>query len=420
MANVKINELPLIDDADESASLPIDNGIQTYRITLEKLKEILGSSAMPVGMQYSWPSDVSIPVGAVIENGQELSREVYSELFALIGTKYGAGDGVTTFNVRNMQGVSERGVGSQYIDGLLKEGPSEIGELQADQMQRLFGELDRVNQINNPTNTGVFEETYLINDLAGSGTSSGTRRMYDVFFDSGKSPNARVSESVTGETRASTIGTLFLIHAINTSSQTTTEAEVDVLNAEIQALKAKQNYQKSIKCIATQRTYNSTNAYQEMPADDDQHASALADNRRRLNYFKTNANDYFELINSGLVTNFIRIKKPGSYKIRFTSICMRTGVSTYCFIQVYDPALSLTTRFDRPANAAVSSANATAGNTLNGGGTFEVSFSSGTREISLWHFFGTRTVGFNYGRFGIYANSHTDTCSVEIELIEDI
>lgn len=37
-------------------------------------------------------------------NGQAVSRTDYAELFAVIGTTWGAGDGSTTFNVPNSQG----------------------------------------------------------------------------------------------------------------------------------------------------------------------------------------------------------------------------------------------------------------------------------------------------------------------------
>lgn len=41
----------------------------------------------------------TIPDNWLICNGQEISRSLYSDLFNVIGTMYGAGDGTTTFNV---------------------------------------------------------------------------------------------------------------------------------------------------------------------------------------------------------------------------------------------------------------------------------------------------------------------------------
>ncbi len=44
-------------------------------------------------------------------NGQAVSRTTYADLFALIGTNFGAGDGSTTFNVPDYRGKFLRGLG---------------------------------------------------------------------------------------------------------------------------------------------------------------------------------------------------------------------------------------------------------------------------------------------------------------------
>lgn len=53
------------------------------------------------------------PSGCLYADGSEVSRTTYATLFAAIGTNYGAGNGTTTFNLPNLQGVFLRGVGSQ-------------------------------------------------------------------------------------------------------------------------------------------------------------------------------------------------------------------------------------------------------------------------------------------------------------------
>lgn len=57
------------------------------------------------------------PAGWALLNGQELSRTVDANLFAVIGTTYGAGDGSTTFNVPNICGRLPMGVGTGAGDG---------------------------------------------------------------------------------------------------------------------------------------------------------------------------------------------------------------------------------------------------------------------------------------------------------------
>lgn len=44
----------------------------------------------------------NIPEGAILCNGQAVSREQYSALFKLKGTVFGKGDGETTFNVPDL------------------------------------------------------------------------------------------------------------------------------------------------------------------------------------------------------------------------------------------------------------------------------------------------------------------------------
>lgn len=45
-----------------------------------------------------------IPGNTIVCNGAEVSRTTYSELFDVIGTSFGPGDGSTTFNVPDMRG----------------------------------------------------------------------------------------------------------------------------------------------------------------------------------------------------------------------------------------------------------------------------------------------------------------------------
>ena len=71
------------------------------------------------------PSGDTYPIGAITEfggetaptnwlfcNGQAVSRETYSELFEVIGTAYGEGNGSTTFNVPDFSSRSPMGVGT--------------------------------------------------------------------------------------------------------------------------------------------------------------------------------------------------------------------------------------------------------------------------------------------------------------------
>jgi microcystin-dependent protein len=64
---------------------------------------VAGSLATPAGTIALWGSDVA-PANWMICDGSAISRTTYASLFAVIGTKYGAGDGVNTFNLPNLKG----------------------------------------------------------------------------------------------------------------------------------------------------------------------------------------------------------------------------------------------------------------------------------------------------------------------------
>ncbi|WP_273727467.1 phage tail protein [Brucella gallinifaecis] len=65
-------------------------------------KKIL-DAAVPVGEFKSFAGDVP-PQGWLLCYGQAVSRSVYAALFAVIGIKFGQGDGGSTFNVPDLRG----------------------------------------------------------------------------------------------------------------------------------------------------------------------------------------------------------------------------------------------------------------------------------------------------------------------------
>ena len=61
------------------------------------------SDNFPIGSIVGF-AGTSVPNNWLIADGSEVSRETYSELFEVIGTYYGEGDGATTFNLPDMRG----------------------------------------------------------------------------------------------------------------------------------------------------------------------------------------------------------------------------------------------------------------------------------------------------------------------------
>lgn len=71
---------------------------QALNDLLPKLKP---AGAVPTGCISHFHT---VPDGWLLCNGAAVSRTTYANLFAVIGTKYGSGDGSTTFNLPNLSG----------------------------------------------------------------------------------------------------------------------------------------------------------------------------------------------------------------------------------------------------------------------------------------------------------------------------
>lgn len=68
------------------------------------------STVIPTGMVIPYLSDIT-PTGWLACTGGPISRTAYADLFSVIGTRYGAGDGVTTFNLPDFRGRALIGAG---------------------------------------------------------------------------------------------------------------------------------------------------------------------------------------------------------------------------------------------------------------------------------------------------------------------
>lgn len=64
---------------------------------------------LPVGAVIDWPHD-TLPDGRwLFLRGQAVSRTTYANLFAIWGTRFGSGDGSTTFNLQDRRALFARG-----------------------------------------------------------------------------------------------------------------------------------------------------------------------------------------------------------------------------------------------------------------------------------------------------------------------
>lgn len=97
-----------------------------------------GSGGFPVG-HIAFFARNSAPSGWLKANGAEVSRTSYSDLFALVGTMFGFGDGATTFNLPDLRGEFVRG----WDDGRGADLGRTLGSAQADEFRSHSHELFR-------------------------------------------------------------------------------------------------------------------------------------------------------------------------------------------------------------------------------------------------------------------------------------
>lgn len=124
-------------------------------------------STIPIGVIYPFCGEfgtandpyANVPDGYLACDGQAISRTTYSDLFAVIGTKYGNGDEITTFNVPDLREAVMVGAGQSTRAILDETGHAHdvytLGEFKDDQLQKvtdsnnmyIYGSRGQVSQL---------------------------------------------------------------------------------------------------------------------------------------------------------------------------------------------------------------------------------------------------------------------------------
>ena len=140
-----------------------------YNEFLELKEEFNSANVMPTGTIIALLDD-EVPGGYLPAEGAEISRTTYADLFNIIGTKFGEGDGSTTFNLPNLVGRFLEGDG---VPGTLKEPglPNITGSVQ--QMSNNY-----YNNANGAFTLGYYSDRgYYANE---SGSGSGGKLNFDA------------------------------------------------------------------------------------------------------------------------------------------------------------------------------------------------------------------------------------------------
>lgn len=124
----------------------IESVIPSNATALNKLATMSDIGGIPTGIITPYGGSTP-PTGWLLCQGQAVSRDEYADLFNVIGTAYGAGDGTATFNVPDLRETVPVGSGTRG-SGVATHDTYSVGTFKDDQLQ------DHYHQTRNHTTTG--------------------------------------------------------------------------------------------------------------------------------------------------------------------------------------------------------------------------------------------------------------------------
>jgi microcystin-dependent protein len=146
---------------------------QDKSVTLAKLADSLVNTLIPSGItsMFSGPTP---PAGWLVCDGSAVSRTTYAKLFTAIGTVWGAGDNISTFNLPDLRGRAPIGYANTPAPGITtrafgSKGGEETHPLSSAEMP------NHTHVVNDPTHTHGFVEGshYHQTNFATAGFASG-------------------------------------------------------------------------------------------------------------------------------------------------------------------------------------------------------------------------------------------------------
>ena len=143
---------------EDTSKIPLDRVIELPD-ELKSIKEAINTLLKPGDICYSLRTEKE---GWLLMDGREVSRTEYADLFDVIGTAYGMGDGSTTFNLPNCSGKflqmdTSKTVGTNIEAGLpnITGGYSNTSrlELYPNDTVNLYGAFAKGNSCKNTVST---------------------------------------------------------------------------------------------------------------------------------------------------------------------------------------------------------------------------------------------------------------------------
>lgn len=134
---------------------------------------------IPTGSVFPFPG-ITAPEGFLLCNGQEVSRFTYAKLYKVLGDTYGAGDGLTTFNLPDYREVTLVGAGQNEKLSITKHDVYNIGEFKDDQFQG--HKHSNRGQVSSGSSDGKYkaqitEQTKTVNETTGNPITDGVNEI---------------------------------------------------------------------------------------------------------------------------------------------------------------------------------------------------------------------------------------------------
>lgn len=136
-------------------------GLYQYDSTEDKLNLVAGStnfSDAPVGAIFPF-GGTDIPISFLLCDGSAVSRTDYEDLFNVIGTAFGTGDGSTTFNLPDLREAVPKGAGltGKTVGAHLDADGLAVGEFLDDRIQDHTHELTMTPNMSFLTGEGNYK-----------------------------------------------------------------------------------------------------------------------------------------------------------------------------------------------------------------------------------------------------------------------
>ena len=293
--------------SDEIATLPVEDGAIIYNHETGATYLDYGNERIPTG--GGMPTGDTFPIGAItpfggitaptnwlICDGSAISRTTYADLFSVIGTSFGVGDGSTTFNLPDLRSRVPLGKDSRDTDF------DTIGNTYGEKTHTLTVDEIPTTYAKAPTSTSGGNIAYFRNDVVGGYNGSGAGAAIATIAGGGQAHNIVQPSLVTNYIIKAfqSVGTVANVVTTNTSSDTDTYS-CNYTDAQLNTINNKFNYSETEQAIGIWKDgktwYRTVTTFQSL--------SSRANNTATINISSLNIDTIIDIKGVSTDKNFV-------------------------------------------------------------------------------------------------------------------